>query len=95
MLSKKLSEEEVKSMFSSYGSVQDVSILRSADGKSKGGLNAERRGCLIHWTVPTGAAFVRMGTKSQAMQAISALHQSQTMPVSCSALCLFFICLRL
>lgn len=29
-----------------------------------------------------GAAFVRMATKAQAMQAIAALHQSQTMPVS-------------
>jgi len=30
----------------------------------------------------TGAAFVRMGTKTQALQAITALHQSQTMHVS-------------
>ena len=30
----------------------------------------------------SGAAFVRMGTKTQALQAITALHQSQTMHVS-------------
>lgn len=46
MLSKKLSEEEVKSMFSSYGIVQDVSILRSADGKSKG---TRGRGAMCMW----------------------------------------------
>ena len=29
-----------------------------------------------------GASFVRMGTRQQAQNAIRALHQSQTMPVS-------------
>ena len=29
-----------------------------------------------------GAAFVRMSARAQALQAITALHQSQTMPVS-------------
>ena len=32
----------------------------------------------------TGAAFVRMSTKAEALQAITALHQSQTLPVSTS-----------
>ena len=30
----------------------------------------------------SGAAFVRMSVRTQALQAITALHQSQTMPVS-------------
>ncbi len=54
----------MKAMFSSYGSVDDVSILRNADGKSK------------------GAAFVRMGSKDEAKDAITRLNNSQTMPVS-------------
>ncbi len=64
MLCRNLSEEDVKAMFSSYGSVDDVSILRDADGKSK------------------GAAFVRMGSKDEAKEAIIRLNNSQTMPVS-------------
>ena len=36
MLCKELSEEDVKSLFLPHGHVEDVSILRSADGRSKG-----------------------------------------------------------
>lgn len=39
MVCRNLSEEDVKAMFSTYGSVEDVSILRNADGKSKGKYN--------------------------------------------------------
>ena len=35
-----------------------------------------------HCFCVSGAAFVRMGAKTQALQAITALHQSQTMHVS-------------
>lgn len=63
MLSRDLTEDDVRQMFSQFGQVEDVSILRNAQGTSK------------------GAAFVRMAAKSQALQAITALHQSQTMTV--------------
>ena len=36
----------------------------------------------MHTYTHTGAAFVRMSTKAEALQAITALHQSQTLPVS-------------
>ena len=36
MLSKNFTEDDVRVMFSPYGSVEDVSILRNADGRSKG-----------------------------------------------------------
>ena len=36
MLSRDLSEEDVRHMFAAYGHVEDVSILRNAQGTSKG-----------------------------------------------------------
>ncbi|XP_064397722.1 CUGBP Elav-like family member 3-B isoform X2 [Halichondria panicea] len=36
MLCRNLSEDDVKALFNTYGAVDDVSILRNADGKSKG-----------------------------------------------------------
>ena len=36
MLSKNFTEDDVRVMFSPYGGVEDVSILRNADGRSKG-----------------------------------------------------------
>ena len=71
MLSKTCSENDVRAMFTTYGVVEDVSILRNPDGTSK------------------GAAFVRLATKMQAQNAISAMHQCQTMPVRKMCLCGF------
>ena len=39
MLCRNLSEDDVKALFNTYGAVDDVSILRNADGKSKGAVN--------------------------------------------------------
>ena len=36
MLSRGMSEEDVQAMFTPYGRVEDVSILRNAEGFSKG-----------------------------------------------------------
>lgn len=36
MLSRELSEEDVRNMFGQFGQVEDVSILRNAQGTSKG-----------------------------------------------------------
>ena len=36
MLCRNYTEEDVKAMFGPYGHVEDVSILRNADGRSKG-----------------------------------------------------------
>jgi RNA recognition motif-containing protein len=36
MLCKSHTEEDVKTMFLTYGTVEDVSILRNAEGRSKG-----------------------------------------------------------
>ena len=36
MLSKKINEDELRLMFSPYGSIEDLTILRTPDGNSKG-----------------------------------------------------------
>ncbi|XP_019861090.1 PREDICTED: CUGBP Elav-like family member 6 isoform X3 [Amphimedon queenslandica] len=61
-LSPEMSDEQVANLFSPFGLVEDVSILRDKDGVSK------------------KAAFVRMGSRNEAMTAIQGLHQSCTLP---------------
>ena len=56
--------------------------------------------CLSSSICPSGAAFVRLSSRAQALQAITALHQSQTMPVSrvhvcvcvCMCVCVSCVC---
>ena len=56
--------------------------------------------CLSSSICPSGAAFVRLSSRAQALQAITALHQSQTMPVSrvhvcvcvCMCVCVCRVC---
>lgn len=64
MLSKKYTENDVRSMFSVYGTIEECSVLRDNAGQSK------------------GCAFVTFASKQYAINAIKALHHSQTMEVS-------------
>ena len=52
--------------------------------------------CLSSSICPSGTAFVRLSSRAQALQAITALHQSQTMPVSrvhvCVCVCVCVVC---
>ncbi|XP_033304317.1 CUGBP Elav-like family member 2 isoform X5 [Bombus vosnesenskii] len=61
MLSKKFSENDVRNMFSIYGTIEECSVLRDSTGKSK------------------ACAFVTFASKQYAINAIKALHHSQTM----------------
>ena len=36
MISKKATEEDLRIMFSPYGTIEELTILRDSDGKSKG-----------------------------------------------------------
>nr|XP_046169072.1 CUGBP Elav-like family member 4 isoform X11 [Oncorhynchus gorbuscha] len=64
MLNKQQSEDDVRRLFESFGSIEECTILRGPDGNSK------------------GCAFVKYSSHAEAQAAISALHGSQTMPVS-------------
>ncbi|XP_041748319.1 CUGBP Elav-like family member 4 isoform X7 [Coregonus clupeaformis] len=64
MLNKQQSEDDVRCLFESFGSIEECTILRGPDGNSK------------------GCAFVKYSSHTEAQAAISALHGSQTMPVS-------------
>ncbi|XP_015175330.1 PREDICTED: CUGBP Elav-like family member 1 isoform X5 [Polistes dominula] len=61
MLSKKYTENDVRTMFSVYGTIEECSVLRDNSGQSK------------------GCAFVTFASKQYAINAIKALHHSQTM----------------
>ncbi|XP_076246116.1 CUGBP Elav-like family member 1 isoform X3 [Calliopsis andreniformis] len=61
MLSKKFTENDVRNMFSVYGTIEECSVLRDSTGKSK------------------ACAFVTFASKQYAINAIKALHHSQTM----------------
>ena len=36
MISKKATEDDLRMMFSPYGTIEELTILRASDGKSKG-----------------------------------------------------------
>ncbi|KOX67746.1 CUGBP Elav-like family member 2 [Melipona quadrifasciata] len=68
MLSKKFTENDVRNMFSVYGTIEECSVLRDSTGKSK------------------ACAFVTFASKQYAINAIKALHHSQTMETTISLL---------
>lgn len=61
MLSKKFIESDVRLLFSPYGTIEDCTVLRDANGQSK------------------GCAFVTYASRQCAINAIKAMHHSQTM----------------
>ena len=77
MLSKKFTENDVRNMFSVYGTIEECSVLRDSTGKSK------------------ACAFVTFASKQYAINAIKALHHSQTMEVSGIETCNCFLLLSL
>ncbi|VDN04390.1 unnamed protein product [Thelazia callipaeda] len=65
MLNKKLTEVDVREMFEHFGHIEDCTVLRDPEGKSRG-INA-------------GCAFVTFAHRSCAQQAIRQVHLSQIM----------------
>lgn len=86
MISKNFDEPNIRGLFQSYGAIEDCTILRDVNGKSRG-----RR---FHWeneqwdTIRTmlmlGCAFITFQKRQCAVNAIKSMHQSQTMEVGLS-----------
>lgn len=79
MVSKNLDEPNIRTLFQSYGFIEDCTVLRDANGKSRGQTN-ER---ISIWTCECllGCAFITFQKRQCAVNAIKSMHQSQTMEV--------------
>ncbi|XP_066265395.1 CUGBP Elav-like family member 2 isoform X14 [Branchiostoma lanceolatum] len=73
MVSKKCNESDVRIMFAPYGTIEECTVLRDQNGQSRGNPS------LSEHTSHKGCAFVTFSTRASALNAIKALHQSQTM----------------
>ncbi|XP_035664974.1 CUGBP Elav-like family member 2 isoform X18 [Branchiostoma floridae] len=73
MVSKKCNESDVRIMFAPYGTIEECTVLRDQNGQSRGNPSLSER------TSHKGCAFVTFSTRASALNAIKALHQSQTM----------------
>lgn len=96
MLPKNVSEGEVSALFSQYGSLKDLQILRGSQQTSKGLIfqnypfnNNNLRVVdvdsffMVLFTMVTGCAFVKYETKEQAVAAIEDLNGKHKMEVVC------------
>ncbi|KAF4521275.1 hypothetical protein B566_EDAN002279 [Ephemera danica] len=66
MLSKKCNENDVRGLFGPFGTIEECTVLRDTNGQSK-----------VHYV--NGCAFVTYTSKQCAINAIKAMHHSQTM----------------
>lgn len=84
MVSKNLDEPSIRALFQSYGVIEDCTILRDANGKSRGGKKPELTltDSLNKIFVLSGCAFVTFQKRQCALNAIKSMHQSQTMEVN-------------
>ncbi|XP_019406115.1 PREDICTED: CUGBP Elav-like family member 5 isoform X1 [Crocodylus porosus] len=84
MLNKQQSEDDVLRLFEPFGVIDECTVLRGPDGNSKGA------GSRVSHACPTGCAFVKFSSHTEAQAAIHALHGSQTMPGASSSLVVKF-----
>jgi CUG-BP- and ETR3-like factor len=80
MVSKNLDEPSIRTIFQSYGSIEDCTVLRDGNGKSRGlNLSDMKRINSNDWFL--GCAFITFQKRQCAVNAIKSMHQSQTMEV--------------
>lgn len=92
MLPKNVTDAEMTDLFSKYGNIKDLQILRGSQQTSKGKLSWFRLGmehtsifffltCLSTVDVAAGCAFLKYETKEQAVAAIEALNGTHKIEV--------------
>ena len=80
MVSKNLDEQNIRMIFQSYGAIEDCTVLRDANGKSRGNSTTSNRK-EKQKSLVLGCAFVTFQKRQCALNAIKSMHQSQTMEV--------------
>jgi RNA recognition motif-containing protein len=81
MVSKNLDEQNIRVLFQSYGTIEDCTILRDANGKSRGWEKSMFLKLRKNSFCFEGCAFVTFQKRQCALNAIKSMHQSQTMEV--------------
>jgi RNA recognition motif-containing protein len=79
MVSKNFDEQNIRTLFQSYGSIEDCTVLRDTNGKSRG-KNSNITQTRLNYFL--GCAFITFQKRQCAVNAIKSMHQSQTMDVS-------------
>ena len=81
MVSKNFDEPNIRTLFQSYGLIEDCTVLRDANGKSRGTKIKEMSIDSIEEVFSIGCAFITFQKRQCAVNAIKSMHQSQTMEV--------------
>jgi CUG-BP- and ETR3-like factor len=83
MISRNCEENDIRVMFSPYGQIEDCTVLRDSNLKSRGKsiLKTYNPIIIIYIFFSKGCAFVTYLKRQSAINAIKSMHHSETMEV--------------